>query len=318
MGDLPSERVNPTFPFNVSGVDFCGPFMIKVKNQRKSSLSKVYVAIFVCFVTRAVHFEVVSDLTSESIYFHPKKVFSRRGKCAKLFSDNAGNFVGANAEIKKLHNLVKKPDENLAGYLASEGIDWKFLPPRAPNFGGLWEAGVKSFKYHLKRVMRDLKVTYEEFETIVVQIEGILNSRPLTPLASDGDELDALTPGNFLIGRPISAIVEPDLLDVNDNRLSRWQRVTKVTQYVWKRWKNDYLNALQQRCKWMFDKPNIKLGAVVLIKEDNLPVCKWLLGKIEKVYPGADGKIRVVEVYTSSGVYKRSISKICILPENVS
>ncbi|GFV48728.1 integrase catalytic domain-containing protein [Trichonephila clavipes] len=117
-----------------------------------------------------------------------------------------------------MFNLVCKPDEALASYMASEGIDWKFLPPRAPNFGGLWEAGVKSFKFYLKRVVGNIRLTYEEFLTVIIQIEGMLNSRPLVPLSSDLDDLNVLTPSHFLIGRSITSIVEPDLTNLNENR----------------------------------------------------------------------------------------------------
>ncbi|GFX49407.1 integrase catalytic domain-containing protein [Trichonephila clavipes] len=108
MGNLPRDRVVPDYPFNCSGVDFCGPFMIRF--------------------------------------------FSRRGKCAKLYSDNGKTFVGANKELKRFLKLIKDSDDNLAGFLSAEGIEWKFIPPRAPSFGGLWEASVKSIKYHLKRI----------------------------------------------------------------------------------------------------------------------------------------------------------------------
>ncbi|GFX05497.1 integrase catalytic domain-containing protein [Trichonephila clavipes] len=179
---------------------------------------------------------------------------SRRGKCAKLYSDNATNFVGANIELKKMFNLVCKPDEALASYMASEGIDWKFLPPRAPNFGGLWEAGVKSFKFYLKRV----------------------------------------------VGRSITSIVEPDLTDLNENRLDNWQKITKIIQLIWKRWSVDYLNSLQQRNKWHFEKKDAKIGDMVIIKEDNLPSCQWSLGRINNIYPGKDSKEKVLYVRSKS------------------
>ncbi|GFT22596.1 integrase catalytic domain-containing protein [Trichonephila clavipes] len=116
---------------------------------------------------------MVSDLTTDAFLATLKRFVARRGKCATISSDNAENFVGANRELKKLHNLLKFPEE----ILSSEGISRNFMPPRAPNFGGLWEAGVKSFKFYLKRAVGNLKVTLEEFLTIITQIEGILNSR---------------------------------------------------------------------------------------------------------------------------------------------
>ncbi|XP_055953276.1 uncharacterized protein LOC129988999 [Argiope bruennichi] len=142
---------------------------------------------------------IVSDLTSEAFIACLKRFFSRRGKSQFIFSDNGKNFVSGNSELKRLALMVTKHDEYLSNFLSEEGIQWKFLPPRAPNFGGLWEAGVKSFKYHLKRVVGVSKLTYEEFFTILHQIEGILNSRPITPLSSDMDDLEILTPGHFLI-----------------------------------------------------------------------------------------------------------------------
>ncbi|GFY10520.1 integrase catalytic domain-containing protein [Trichonephila clavipes] len=91
----------------------------------------------------SVHIELVSDLTSQAFIAALKRFMARRGKCAKLFSDNGKNFVGASNEIKKLLEIVRKPDEKLANYLAAEGIEWKFIPARSPNFGGLWEAAIK-------------------------------------------------------------------------------------------------------------------------------------------------------------------------------
>ncbi|GFT32280.1 integrase catalytic domain-containing protein [Trichonephila clavipes] len=183
------------------------------------------------------------------------------------------------------------------------------MPPRAPNFGGLWEAGVKSFKFYLKRTVGNLKMTLEEFLTIITQIEGILNSRPITPLSEDIDDLEVLTPGHFLIGRPITSISEPNLLDKTENTLSRGQKLTKIVQHIWTKWSRDYLNNLQQRNKWQFHKDNVKLNTMVLIKDDNLPVNKWSLGRITKLVPGTDGKVRVVEIKTNKGNVKRSIGK---------
>ncbi|GFV91446.1 integrase catalytic domain-containing protein [Trichonephila clavipes] len=122
-------------------------------------------------------------------------------------------------------------------------------------------------------------------------VEGIFNSCPLIPLSSDADNFDVLTPGHFFIGRPITSIPEPNLIDVNENRLSRWEKITKVVQRTWKKWKSDYLNTLQARTKWITEKNDLMIGQMVLIKEDFLPINTWPLGRILEVYHGSDGKV---------------------------
>ncbi|GFX10483.1 integrase catalytic domain-containing protein [Trichonephila clavipes] len=143
--------------FNFSGIDYSGPFFIRYKHQRKGTYQKICVAIFVCFASKAVHLEIAADLTTDALLATLKRFVVRRGKCATISSDNAKNFVGANQKLKRLHNLMKFPNEK--PYLSSEGISWNLMPPRAPNFGGLWgEAGVKSFKFYLKRAVGNLKM----------------------------------------------------------------------------------------------------------------------------------------------------------------
>lgn len=315
MGDLPKERVTTSFPFSNVGIDFCGPFYIKFKNQRKGVLNKVYVCIFVCLSTKAIHLDFVTDLTSDAFIACLKRFFSRRGKSSKIFSDNAKNFVGASVELKKLQKLVSHPEETLANFLSSENINWKFIPPKSPNFGGLWEAGVKSFKYHLKRVIGNANLTLEEFLTVILEIESVLNSRPLTPLSTEFDNFETLSPGHFLIGRPLNSVIEPDLFNIAENRLSKWQKIKKYSERIWKLWKKDYLNTLQQRCKWMFAKNNVKLGSLVLIKDENMPSVKWFTGRISEIFVGKDAKVRVVNVLLPTGkILKRNVRDICVLP----
>ncbi|GFT34144.1 integrase catalytic domain-containing protein [Trichonephila clavipes] len=242
MGNLPYERVNMAPPFSITGLDLGGPYFVSYKHQRKGVFNKIYVCVCICFVTRAIHLEILSDLTSDAIIATLKRFMSRRGKCSKIFTDNATNFVGANSELKVFYKTLNFPDQNLAAYFTEEGIEWNFIPPRAPHMGGLWEAGIKSVKYHLKRALGRSRLTYEEFETVIIQVEGILNSRPLTPISNDFDNFEVLMPAHFLIGRSINSILEPIVININDNRLSHWQRTTKVIQVVWKKWSTDYLN----------------------------------------------------------------------------
>ncbi|GBM78654.1 hypothetical protein AVEN_267694-1, partial [Araneus ventricosus] len=189
-----------------------------------------------------------------------------------------------------------------------ESINWKFIPPRSPNFGGLWESGVKSFKYHLKRAVGSVKLTFEEFLTLTAEIEGILNSRPIVPLSTDPHDYTALTPRHFLIGRPITSIAEPQLIEKSDNYLSRWQKITKLLQQVWKNWKRDYLNNLHLRNKWQFAKNNVSPNDMVILKDSDLPPYKWRLGRIQEIIKGSDGYVRVVIVKVSNGIVKRVLN----------
>ena len=160
---------------------------------------KDYVAIFVCMATRATHLEVVSDCTTQGFLAALRRFVARRCLCSIIYSDNATNFQGADAELQRLFNEASEASRSFVSALASDGIEWRFIPPRAPYFGGLWETGVRSFKHHLRRVLGDSKLTFEEFSTLVAQIEACLNSRPLGPLSVDPGDVTALTPGYFLV-----------------------------------------------------------------------------------------------------------------------
>ncbi|GFX74738.1 integrase catalytic domain-containing protein [Trichonephila clavipes] len=253
MGNLPRDRVVPDYPFNCSAI---------------------HIEIMSDLTSDAIHIEIMSDLTSDAFIATLKRFFSRRGKCAKLYSDNGKTFVGANKELKRFLKLIEDSDDILAGFLSAKGIEWKFIPPRAPSFGGLWEASVKSIKYHLRRVVSGSNLTYEEFLTVCIQIEGILNSRPLCPLSSNSDDLNALTPAHFLIERSMTSVVEPNLIELKQNALKKWQRITRLVQLIWNKWHRCYLSELQQRNKWQFKKQNVNVGDLVVLIEDNMPTFK--------------------------------------------
>ncbi|XP_055630605.1 uncharacterized protein LOC129771210 [Toxorhynchites rutilus septentrionalis] len=194
------------------------------------------------------------------------------------------------------------------------GIQWHFNPPRAPHFGGLWEAAVRSAKKHLLKVVGEHPVLVENLSTLLVQVEGCLNSRPLTPLSDDPTDLDPLTPAHFLIGSSLQALPEPSTENIPINRLNRWQLVQRQLEDFWKRWRREYLCQLQGRNKrW---KPPLKIDVdkLVVIQDDNQPPMRWKMGRIIATHPGPDGVVRVVTLKTATGILKRPVEKICMLP----
>ncbi|XP_025831267.1 uncharacterized protein LOC112904716 [Agrilus planipennis] len=316
MGSLPRPRVIPSPPFSNCGVDYAGPVNIKEKRGRGSKTFKAYICIFVCFATKGIHLELVTSLTAEACMAAIRRFISRRGLPQHIYSDNGTNFVGTKSDIQQLYQLIRNQSDILVNTCSKLGISWHFIPPRSPHFGGLWEAGVKAVKYHLKRVAGNALLTYEEYYTLLTQIEAVLNSRPLSPISNDPNDLNPLTPSHFLIGRKLSSIPEPSLLETKENRLTKYEHIQKIRQHFWKRWSKEYISELQVRTKWKNDKKiHLNVGTMVLLKEENAPPLKWQLGRIVAVHPGTDGIIRVVSVKTGSGtIVKRVVSKVCALP----
>lgn len=173
---------------------------------------------------------------------------------------------------------------------------------------------MKSFKRHLRATLGNSVLPQDEFVTLLAQVEACLNSRPLTPLSAEPNDLEVITPGHFLIHRPLNSFPEPDLSDIPSNRLDRWQRNQEFLRRIWKRWTTDYLSGLQPRTRWTQQRDNVDVGTLVLLKDDNLPPLKWRYGRISRVHRGSDNNIRVVVVRTADGEFTRSISKVCVLP----
>lgn len=313
MGQLPPERIIPSRPFLHSGVDYAGPLTLKTWKGRCHRTYKAYIALFVCHVTSEVHLELVTDYSTDAFI---AAYTARRGLCATLMSDCGTNFKGADVELQRFFLTSTKELGHLASVLANDGTQWKFNPPNAPHFGGKWKAGVKSVKYHLKRVIGDSTLTYEEMNTLLTQIEAVLNSRPLSPLSDDPDDLTALTPGHFLIGTALSIIPEPSLNEVNKSRLSRWQLLRQMLNSFWTRWSKECLQRYHSIYKWNKSALPISTGSLVLVVDDRYPPSKWPLGRIIQTHPGKDGITRVVTVRTQTSILKRPIVKLCPLPIN--
>jgi len=316
MGELPSTRVQSSRPFLTTCVDYAGPISLRLGPQCSKTITKGSIAIFVCFVTKAVHIEVVTSLYTEAFFAALRRFIARRGKPRTICSDNGTNFQGAANELHAIYEMLQSTSQmaTVQDFLATEGCEWKFIPPHGHHFGGLWEAAVKSMKYHLRRTLGSQFATYEELCTLHAEIEVCLNSRPLCAISDDPFNPTYLSPGHFLIGEPLTQLPAADFTDVKCNRHSRWQTYQQPLQQFWQRWSSDYLQSLQQRQRWQRTSPNLQPGDLVLLREDNTAPLHWLTAVITDIHPGKDGIVRVVTIRIPKRVFKRPIIKICPLP----
>ncbi|XP_051864344.1 uncharacterized protein LOC127566357 [Drosophila albomicans] len=247
MGDLPKERASYSRPFTHTGVDFAGPFEIKNYTGRACLITKGYVCVFVCFSTKAIHLEATSDLTTEKFLAAFSRFIARRGCPHQMYSDNGKTFVGADKVIS--NDFLEATRECIIAQHAHKSLSWHFNPPGAPLMGGLWEAGVKSFKALFYKATSTSKYTFEELSTLLAKIEACLNSRPISPMSEDPSDLLALTPGHFLIGGPLISVLEPPINQPATSILNRWQRLKALHQQFCFRWKDEYLKELHKRTK---------------------------------------------------------------------
>ncbi|XP_046868564.1 uncharacterized protein LOC124461019, partial [Drosophila willistoni] len=185
------------------------------------------------------------------------RFIGRRGIPKRIYCDNATNFVGACSQLEgfKRQFCSELNAKNLEEFSRNAGFEFNFIPPRAPHFGGLWEAAVKSMKTLLIKNLTSSHLTYEELQSIAIEVEAILNSRPISIHSDDPNDGEALTPAHLLIGCSLQAIPEP---------------VTYLKQRFWELWKRDYVHQLQERSKWLHPENNIAKDQLVLIHEDNL------------------------------------------------
>ncbi|XP_063989736.1 uncharacterized protein LOC135168999 [Diachasmimorpha longicaudata] len=334
MGQLPTARVSPSRAFLHTGVDYAGPMPILKWRPTNAQPAAVHIAVFVCLSTSAVHLELVTRQSTDAFIAAFKRFTGRRGIPQVMYSDNGSNFEGAAGVLHRLYNEESPENQQIQAALATNGTRWSFIPPRAPHFGGKWEAAVKSTKYHLKRTLGTTTLTYEELNTILIQIEACLNSRPISPMSDDPDDLQSLTPGHFLIGEPLQLIPEPSYLDDNPSKMHRWNVITQKIQQFWSRWSKECLQRYLAIYKWNQRQENIKVGDMVLVVNENFPPARWPLARVTAVHPGDDGLTRVATVKTAYSevarhadgtpnperyqtrvsTWDRPITKLCLLP----
>ncbi|UYV83599.1 hypothetical protein LAZ67_23001603 [Cordylochernes scorpioides] len=293
---LPEDRVRDAAVFEIVGVDLTGHLILKNKK-------KAWIVIFTCAVYRGVHLELVTSLSMEAFLQAFRRFIARRGRPLIVYSDNGTNFKGMANALKKIDFSRLKCDPTL------KNITWKFIPPGAPWWGGWWERLIGMMKQLLFRILGQTSLGYEELSTAMCDVESLMNTRPLTYLTEESEDLAPLTPSLFL--HEVREVGVPDLDLIDNQTLSRkYQYIKRVREDLRERFRIEYFGFLRQETRRLKTTIPLKVGDMVLIGQESLKRLHWPLARIIQLYPGKDGLVRVAKVKTSSGDKIRPIQKL--------
>ena len=293
MADLPEDRMESTPPFTYCGIDCFGPFYVK---EARKELKK-YGLLFTCMCSRAVHIEMLDDLTTDAFINALRTFIAIRGNVRQLRCDQATNFVGAKREFM---NAMKDLDhEQMKEY----GCEFIMNTPSSSHMGGVWERHIKTIRSVLTAILDQSakRLDTASLRTFLYEVMAIINGRPLTiEHLNDPTSLEPLTPNHILMMKSSIIFPPPGQFVKQDLYLRRrWRQVQFLSNEFWVRWRKEYLLNLQQRQIWQTDKRDTKVDDIVIICEDSLPQNQWKLARVTEVYPSADGKVRKVKLLVS-------------------
>ena len=306
MADIPRERLDEhVFPFAHTGADYFEPFEVKFLRRTL----KRWCCLFTCLTIRAVHIEVAQSLKTESCLAAVTRFIARRGYPSTIISNKGTNFV---VEAKEVKILMDKWDKaKIESDLAQKRIVWKFNTPGAPHFGGVWERLVQSCKKVRIAILDNRSLNDEVLSTTMCLVEQTLNARPLTAVSDDPEDMTALTPNHFLLGREnSSAIFMPSSERYHDLKKS-FKMAQAYADMIWKRWTREYLPQWNQRSKWSKEHVrNLKEGELVWLVDECVERCEYKLGRIIGIFNGNDGVARSARVKTAHGELKPACREV--------
>lgn len=317
MAPLPDFRVTPADPFERTGVDFAGPFLVYLtpdRDRRKEDEPvKVWISLFTCLVTRAVHLEVVMGLSTDEFLMAFSRFSSRRGMPTLMVSDNGTTFVKAKKELGCLWSSQSK--SKIKEALSQKGVEWRFNAPSAPWQGGVFERMVRTVKEPLKKVLQGQTLYKTKFETLLVEVEAIVNSRPLATVSGDNDDPLPITPSQLISGHVLRQLphvkVPPRLAPKKETPTLRWRVRLHNRKRFFELYRKDYLLTLQTTQKWHEACRDLREGDVVHVADDDKKSkATWPLARVTQVLRGRDGKVRNVVLQTSSGIIRRPVQRL--------
>lgn len=308
MADLPPARLRLYKPpFWSTGVDCFGPYNVKVGRRTE----KRWGLIFKCMMTSCVHLDLLESIDTDAFLMSLRRFIARRGKPFEILADRGTNFRGGAAELQASFAALEVP---LQEQLARQQIKFRFNPPGSPHFGGTWEQEIKSIKSALQVILQDHTVAEPVLQTVLIEVEGILNAKPLGYLSSDAADPDPVTPNLLLMGRRDTSL--PQAVYASSDLLSRrrWRHSQILADHFWSNFIRRHLPDLQKRSKWHKDTDNLAAGQVVMVVDSQLPRAQWPIGRVVKTCSGSDGRVRAAEVKIKGQTYLRPVVRLVQLP----
>lgn len=310
MGQLPPARLKSfTRPFSYVGIDFFGPITVSIGRRQE----KRWGMLMTCLTVRAVHLECVHSLNTSSCILGLRNFINRRGCPLEVYSDNGTNFKGASRELREARSKIDM--NQVAKEFLEAAMKWFFIPPASPHMGGAWERLVRSVKDNISYITKSRSFKEEYFISLLIEVENIINSRPLSYIPIDDENGEALTPNHFLLGssngnKPVGVFEDNGVLLRNN-----WHTIQKLANLSWKRWINEGLPGLNLRSKWHSTDASrqLKVDDIVLVFDERSPRCCYPKGRIIDVSVSNDGLVRKATVQTSTGIYERPVVKLAKL-----
>ena len=305
MADLPADRLELSPPFTNVGVDVFGPWEVMTRRTRGGiASSKRWAVMFSCLSTRAVHIEVVEEMSTSSFINALRRLYALRGPAKTLRSDCGSNFKG-------FANL---------SYLAQNGTTWIFNPPHASHMGGSWERMIGIARRIFNAMMLQMsnpRLTHEVLVTFMAEVCAIMNARPLTTVSTDPENPELLSP-NMLLTQKIVETVNFEF-DDKDMYRAQWRRVQVLAEMFWKKWRQEYLASLQARRKWTSPQRNIKKGDIVLMKDRDVARNVWPMALVTGTAESDDGLTRKVHLKAwrdgQPHTFERPVTEVVVLIE---
>ncbi|XP_028406775.1 uncharacterized protein LOC114529217 [Dendronephthya gigantea] len=310
MADLPEDRTTPSKPpFTCTGIDCFGPFEVRCGR----TTVKRYGVLFTCLSIRAIHIEVASSLETGSFINALRRFIARRGQPEVIRSDNGGNFVKGEKELRE---AVKEWNQSqIHDFLLQRNIKWLFNPPTGSHHGGVWERCIRTTRKVIQGIIKEQVLDDEGINTLMCEVEAIVNGRPITKLSDDPQDMEPLTPNHLLLLRG-GPTLPPATLSNQDIYGRRWRQIQYLADVFWRRWTKEYLPSLQKRQKWNKEERNFKKNDIVLVLDDKTPRNSWPMGRVLEVYPNRnDGLVRSVRLKTKTSELTRPVTKIVLLEE---